>query len=307
VSDEGSNRQSAVTVLGTGAMGSAVASALVRSGRLVTVWNRSPARAASLEELGARVAATPSEAVSSSPLTISVLLDHEATLEVLDGEVAEQLHGRTLVQFATDTPDEARELGAWAERNGIQFLDAAIATGPRQVGTDEAIISYAGDSATFQQHRETFDALGGEPIHDGDDVARGAAMVQAGIAMFYGVAFGFFQAAALAAADGVSAQDTAAVALRKFPSFANQLQASAAKIDAGEYSFDQADLAVHVPVLEALVLSARRHGVDHSLLSEYLSKAHASVVRGDAKKEFAVVYELFRQVAVPSEPGSVPA
>jgi 3-hydroxyisobutyrate dehydrogenase-like beta-hydroxyacid dehydrogenase len=56
---------------------------------------------------------------------LAVVIDHAATLEVLDGEVAEQLQGRTLVQFATDTPDEARELGAWGQRHGIAVLDGA--------------------------------------------------------------------------------------------------------------------------------------------------------------------------------------
>jgi 3-hydroxyisobutyrate dehydrogenase-like beta-hydroxyacid dehydrogenase len=290
------DNRSAVTVLGTGAMGAALARTLVESGRDVTVWNRSPARAAPLAEVGASVAETVSEAVASSPLTLSVLLDHHATVEVLGGEVADHLRGRTLVQFATDTPEEARELGAWAETHGIDFLDGAIGSGPRLIGTDEAIISYSGDAAAFARNRATLAALGGEPIHDGDDVGRGAALVRAGIVMYYAVAWGFLQAAALAAADGVSAQDSAEVAIRKFPAFADGLRTMAAQVDAGDYEADQAELAVHVPVLESLVQAARRHGVDYGLLAEFLSKTHASVARGDAQKELAAAYEQLRPI-----------
>ncbi|HWN31608.1 MAG TPA: NAD(P)-binding domain-containing protein, partial [Pseudonocardia sp.] len=60
----------AVTVLGLGEMGTAVAAAFLAGGHPTTVWNRSPARATALLRLGARRAATAREAVAASPLVV---------------------------------------------------------------------------------------------------------------------------------------------------------------------------------------------------------------------------------------------
>src|SRR6478752_4263154 len=54
-----------VTVIGLGAMGSALASALVRAGHPTTVWNRTPRTVE-----GARIASSVAEAAAASPLTL---------------------------------------------------------------------------------------------------------------------------------------------------------------------------------------------------------------------------------------------
>ena len=55
-----------VSVIGLGAMGSALAEALLKSGLSVTVWNRSPARADALVAKGAVAAGSVNEAVEAS-------------------------------------------------------------------------------------------------------------------------------------------------------------------------------------------------------------------------------------------------
>ncbi|RFU40309.1 NAD(P)-dependent oxidoreductase, partial [Actinomadura logoneensis] len=52
-----------IAFLGLGRMGSAMAGRLLAAGHDLTVWNRSPERAAPLAGRGAVAAATPAEAV----------------------------------------------------------------------------------------------------------------------------------------------------------------------------------------------------------------------------------------------------
>ncbi|NEC38336.1 NAD(P)-binding domain-containing protein, partial [Streptomyces rubrogriseus] len=52
-----------LTVLGTGAMGTALARAWLAAGHPVTVWNRTAARTGTLAAEGAAVAASAAEAV----------------------------------------------------------------------------------------------------------------------------------------------------------------------------------------------------------------------------------------------------
>jgi 3-hydroxyisobutyrate dehydrogenase-like beta-hydroxyacid dehydrogenase len=58
---------SEVSVVGLGAMGSALARALRRDGHRVTVWNRTGAKAEPLVRDGALLAHSPAAAVSASP------------------------------------------------------------------------------------------------------------------------------------------------------------------------------------------------------------------------------------------------
>ena len=84
-----------ITFLGLGEMGVALAGASLASGRPVTVWNRTPQKAAGLAGRGAAVAETVDDAVVAADVVVACLLDHEAVHEVLDPH-APRLAGRTL-------------------------------------------------------------------------------------------------------------------------------------------------------------------------------------------------------------------
>ncbi|WP_117211070.1 NAD(P)-binding domain-containing protein [Allorhizocola rhizosphaerae] len=112
-----------VSVLGLGAMGSALAGALVKAGYETTVWNRSPGRADALVAHGAKAAATAGGAVRAGRVVIACLLDHASVHEVLDPLLGE-LAGRTLINVTTTSPAQSRELAAWAARAGVAYLDA---------------------------------------------------------------------------------------------------------------------------------------------------------------------------------------
>jgi 3-hydroxyisobutyrate dehydrogenase-like beta-hydroxyacid dehydrogenase len=59
---------SEVSVIGLGNMGSALARVIQENGRTVTVWNRSPEKAASLVEKGVVLAPSATAAITTSPL-----------------------------------------------------------------------------------------------------------------------------------------------------------------------------------------------------------------------------------------------
>ena len=66
---------SRVAVLGLGAMGSRIAAQLLSAGHEVVVWNRTPAKAEPLVELGAEAAASPAEAARGADLVVTMLAD----------------------------------------------------------------------------------------------------------------------------------------------------------------------------------------------------------------------------------------
>jgi len=72
-----------VALLGTGTMGTGMVHALLRAGHDVTVWNRSRERAEPLAGEGARVAASPAEAVGAGDVVVTMLTDGDATRDVM--------------------------------------------------------------------------------------------------------------------------------------------------------------------------------------------------------------------------------
>ncbi|PUB27985.1 6-phosphogluconate dehydrogenase-like protein [Promicromonospora sp. AC04] len=64
-----------VTLIGLGPMGQAMVRTLLAEGHQVTVWNRTPSRAADVVAAGAKLAATPADALAASELLILSLAD----------------------------------------------------------------------------------------------------------------------------------------------------------------------------------------------------------------------------------------
>lgn len=133
-------------VLGTGHMGAAIARRLLASGLRVTVWNRTPTRAAALAKAGARIAATPAEAAAGADLLITMLTDAAAVEATLFGSgsgdssgggpgggsgggpgsaVAALRPGGIVVQMSTIGPDEVRRIAARLPES-VSLLDAPV-------------------------------------------------------------------------------------------------------------------------------------------------------------------------------------
>lgn len=75
-----------IAFLGLGKMGSPMARRILEAGHEVTVWNRTPGRADALQVAGARVAASPGEAVRGAEAALTMLFDDAANEAVLFGD-----------------------------------------------------------------------------------------------------------------------------------------------------------------------------------------------------------------------------
>lgn len=95
-----------VSVIGTGAMGSALAEALAASGAQVTVWNRTRKKAETLSGPRVRVAESVAEALTSSPLTIVSVSNHDLA-RTLVRETGEDLTGKVVASISFGTAEQA--------------------------------------------------------------------------------------------------------------------------------------------------------------------------------------------------------
>jgi 3-hydroxyisobutyrate dehydrogenase len=84
--DSESTKNLTVAFLGTGQMGTPMASRLIAAGFNVRVWNRSTQRVQSLVLLGGVAAATPAAAANGADLVVTMLPDGPTIKSVIDGE-----------------------------------------------------------------------------------------------------------------------------------------------------------------------------------------------------------------------------
>lgn len=152
-----------VALLGTGTMGAPMASNLIRAGFEVTVWNRSPERAEPLGAEGARVAASPREAVESADALITMLADGPAIESVLggpDGALRAARPGAVWIQMSTVGVEAADRLAELAADAGVEFVDAPV-LGSRQPAIDgNLVVLGSGPEEQRERCAPIFDALG---------------------------------------------------------------------------------------------------------------------------------------------------
>ncbi len=123
-----------VSVIGLGAMGSALAAAFLNRNHATTVWNRSVGKADVLVAKGAVRAATVADAVAASKLVVVCLLNYDTVYEAL-GARGDALSGRVLVNLSNGTPAQARDMAKWATERGADYLDSGIMAIPPLIGS----------------------------------------------------------------------------------------------------------------------------------------------------------------------------
>jgi len=149
-----------VAILGTGKMGGAMARRLAASDFDLTLWNRTPDRAAALG-LG-RVAATPAEAAHDAEVVISSLTNDTAIRDVYIGEhgVLRSAAGKLLIEMSTAGPEVIEELGGEAQARGAHLLEAPVVGSVPAVESGKLLILVAGERPDLERARPVLEHLG---------------------------------------------------------------------------------------------------------------------------------------------------
>ena len=142
--------------LGLGVMGFPMAGHLARAGHQVTVYNRSPAKAAAWvaehQGFNARSAAAPHAAASGAEFVfVCVGNDDDLRSVVLgaDGAFAGMAAGAVLVDHTTASAAVARELHAAGAALGLGFVDAPVSGGQAGAVNGGLTVMCGGDAAAF--------------------------------------------------------------------------------------------------------------------------------------------------------------
>ena len=201
-----------VAVVGLGAMGTALARALLDAGFTTTVWNRTSGKAGGLVDAGARLAASFGEALAASDKIIFCLPGYDATAVLFaDEETQKNLAGRTIIQLSTASPLEAANAEQWFDGLQASFLAGAILCWPTHIGTDEGRIVVAGSQAAYDDCHGELAAMAGGLRYLGTNIRAPSTVDLAFLSRTLGIVFGSIHGALVCEAEGVPVSEFTAI------------------------------------------------------------------------------------------------
>ncbi|MEQ0564398.1 NAD(P)-binding domain-containing protein [Amycolatopsis sp. NEAU-NG30] len=279
-----------VTVLGLGNMGSALAGALLDRGHPVTVWNRTAEKAAPLAGRGARLAATPAEAIAASPLVVACVLDYDVLRALLEPD-AEAVRGKAFVNLTSGSPEQAQDAAEWFGARGADYLDGAIMTTPEGVGDPGVMFLYSGPRPVFDAQEATLATLG-DPVYLGTEPGRASLYDAALLGLMWSAMAGWLHATALVGAEKATAAEFTPVAIRWLATVNRFLTRYAAQVDEGRYPGDDATVDVQISVIGHLIDAAAARGVDNALPELLKSTMEQASAAGHGSDSFASLIEV---------------
>ena len=122
--------------IGLGIMGQSMAHNLLKNGYELIVYNRSKAKTEALKELGAKVADSPAELLSSVDICCSCVTDSPVIDAIIDVNTN---FPKYWIDLSTIAPSAARDIHNKLAAHGCEFIDAPVTGG--DVGAKNASLS----------------------------------------------------------------------------------------------------------------------------------------------------------------------
>lgn len=156
--------------IGTGVMGSSMASHLLADGHQLTVFTRTRAKAEPLLQASAEWAESPAAAARNAEVVCTMLGYPDDVRGVVlsdDGVLAAMKPDSLFIDFTTSSPALAADIFHAAQDRQIDALDAPVSGG--DIGARNATLSImvGGEKQAFDRARPIFELLGKTIVHQG--------------------------------------------------------------------------------------------------------------------------------------------
>ncbi|KAB7689987.1 NAD(P)-dependent oxidoreductase [Plesiomonas shigelloides] len=282
-----------ISVIGLGAMGSALASTLLKAGHPVTVWNRSTAKATPLIARGATLAPSVSEAIAAGDITL-ICVDNYAVSQQLLDEASNKVTDKVVVQLSTGSPQGARALEGWCHARGARYLDGAILCFPAQIGTTDASIICSGASAAFSEAEPVLRLLAPTLEHVAEAVGAAAAQDCAVAAYFAGGLLGALHGALICEAEGLPVAKVCAQFSELSPILGGDVAHLGKTLASGDFDHPYASLKTWSAAISRLTGHAADAGIDNRFPRFAADLFEEGVAQGLGQQEVSALIKVLR-------------
>src|SRR3989344_1011083 len=156
--------------IGLGLMGGPMAKNILKKGFSLSVYNRTPAKAAEFKKLGAEVFNSPSELAKNVDVVVSMVTGPKDVRNVLLGRNGAALtakEGAVFIDMSTIGPTAAGRIGDDLKELKINFIDAPVTGSTDRAKSGELVIFAGGDKKVLDKVMPVLQAMGTEIHHMG--------------------------------------------------------------------------------------------------------------------------------------------
>jgi len=280
-----------ITVIGLGAMGSALAQIFLGAGHSTTVWNRTPKKMAPLVELGANIAESVSEGLRASPITVVCVDNYDVSTELIIEESAkDHLAGRVLIQLSTGTPKEATDFGRRIIGCNGMYLDGAIMAFPEGIGAEDAQFLVAGAGDTYERCKSILSCLGGDIRYLGSEVATPAVIDLAYLTQELATYIGAIHGANLCESENIGVDKFASVLPDGHPA-----KVLVQTIHSKSFDAPEASMATWDGVSNRIRAQARDAGINSEIPDFLSALAKRGISAGLGDEDFAALIKILKR------------
>ena len=198
-----------IAFLGTGLLGSGMVEHFLRLGHSVTVWNRTADKARALESFGARVAATPEQAVAAADRVHMALSDDAAVDALMMRFAAHMPKGAWVIDHTTTSPAGTKQRYARSATEQIRFVHAPVFMTPQMCRDAGGMMLISGPQRNYDTLRTELEQMTGTVWYLGERTDLAAGFKLFGNSMFFTIAGGVSDVLAMAKSLDIAPADAA--------------------------------------------------------------------------------------------------
>jgi 3-hydroxyisobutyrate dehydrogenase len=283
--------------LGLGTMGAAMAGHLVRSGRPLSVWNRSSGRASELIAAGAAELPTPAAVAAASDIVVLCVSDTPDVEAILfgTGGVSEGARpGLLVIDCSTIAPGATREMAGRLAVLDVDLVDAPVSGGSEGAQKATLTIFVGGSDEAFDRARPVLEVIGKTITHVGP-IGSGQAVKAVNQVILAGAYLGVAEGVVLAIKAGLDVEQVVA-ALGGGAAQSWVLANRSGRMLANDYPLGF-KVALHLKDLGIALGLAAESGVELPVTELCAEIERALVEAGHADDDMSAVARRFRALA----------
>lgn len=289
------SNKSKISVIGLGAMGTALAKTFLKNGYETTVWNRTIEKAKPITDDNLIIASNITEAILISDVIVICVLNYAVLNEIFQNN-SNGLSGKTIINLTNGTPKQAEDTAKWFSKFGAKYIDGGIMAIPPTIGTPHAYILYSGDETAFNQNKELLNVLGVVQFI-GTEYGLASLYDLSLLTAMYGMFGGYLHAVCLAGSANIKAIEFTPVIINWLTAMMNALPHLAQQIDAKDYSLGGviSNVALNVHGIDNIINASEYQKVSTEFILPWQSLLHKAVENGYSANDLSAIVDLLRK------------
>lgn len=284
-----------ITVIGLGAMGSAIAKAFLKSNFETLVWNRSEEKAHKLISEGAKVASDIQEAFQNSPVIIICVLNYNI-VDTLIKKNEKKLDGKIVVNLTNGTPEQAENTSNLVSERGGRYIDGGILAIPPSIGTRHASILYSGNIEAFQEIKEDLN-VPGQTQFVGTSAGLASLYDLSLLSAMYGMFGGYLHAVSLLGSAKLKAMDFTPIVIDWLTAMMNAIPHLAKQIDSKDYSLNGvvSNIGMNITSVDNIISASDHLKISTDFILPWKMLLPKAIEQGHGDKDLSAIYSILKK------------